>query len=167
MNAKKVLLISGASLFAVALGRYVYRNILLANKWDFFYKRFEINQVYPSPIVTVTIEFKNVSDLTVTIKDIDISVFTEDVQIGKVFQPEQVVIAPNGSTEVKFKLEFSAGNAIKGWSTLIANAIKNKDLPMDFVGTFKTKTLFGFLSVPVRYSTTGKNLYQLWKTYYG
>ena len=45
MNAKKVLLISGASLFAVALGRYVYRNVLLANKWDFNYKGFEINQL--------------------------------------------------------------------------------------------------------------------------
>ena len=167
MNAKKVLLVTGTSLFAVALGRYVYRNILLANKWDFFYKGFEINQVYPSPIVTAIIEVKNVSDLTVTIKDIDISVFTEDVQIGKVFQQEEINIAPNGATIVKFKLEFSAGNAIKGWSTLIANALKKKDLPMDFIGTFKTKTLFGFVSVPVRYSTSGKNLYQLWKTYYG
>ena len=103
MNAKKVLLVTGASLFAVALGRYVYRNILLANKWDFFYKGFEINQIYPSPIVTTIIEFKNVSDLTVTIKDIDIAVFTEDVQIGKVFQPDTITIAPNGSTNVKFK----------------------------------------------------------------
>ena len=87
--------------------------------------------------------------------------------IRKVFQPDTITIAPNGSTNVKFKLEFSAGNAIKGWSTLIANALQKKDLPMDFIGTFKTKTLFGFLSVPVRYSTSGKNLYQLWKTYYG
>ena len=124
MNAKKVLLISGASLFAVALGRYVYRNVLLANKWDFNYKGFEINQLYPSTIITAIIEFKNVSDLTVTIKDIDISVFTDDVQIGKVYQPEEITIAPNGSSIVKFKLEFNAKNAIKGWATLIAEGIK-------------------------------------------
>ena len=167
MNAKKVLLISGASLFAVALGRYVSRNVLLANKWDFNYKGFEINQIYPSPIVTAIIEFKNVSDLTVTIKDIDISVFTDDVQIGKVYQPEEITIAPNGSSTVKFKLEFNAKNAIKGWSTLITEGIKKKDLPMDFVGTFRTKTLFGYVSVPVKYSTTGKNLYKLYQTYYG
>ena len=113
------------------------------------------------------IEFKNVSDLTVTIKDIDISVFTDDVQIGKVFQPDEITITPNGSTIVKFKLEFNAKNAIKGWSTLISEALKKKDLPMDFVGTFKTKTLFGWVNVPVKYSTTGKNLYQLYQTYYG
>ena len=111
MDAKKVLLISGASLFAVALGRYVYRNVLLANKWDFNYKGFEINQLYPSPIITAIIEFKNVSDLTVTIKDIDISVFTDDVQIGKVYQPEEITIAPNGSSIVKFKLEFNANTS--------------------------------------------------------
>jgi hypothetical protein len=50
---------------------------------------------------------------------------------------------------------------------LVASALTTKDLPLDFVGTFKVKTLFGFTSIPVRFSTTGKELKSLYDTYYG
>jgi len=167
MKANKILLITGATLAGAAIARYVYRNILLANEWDFNVTGFRINRLIPQAEGVVTIEFINKSNFTATIKDIDLTVLSQDVKVGSITESKETTIVPNGKSPLSFTINFDPKSLISGWRTLAANALTLKDFPLDFVGNFKIKTIFGFTKVPVRYSTSGKELKSLYDEYYG
>jgi len=167
MKANKVLLITGASLAGVALARYIYRNVLLANQWDYSVDGFVLTKLTPQAQGVVFLTFINKSNFQAVIKDLDIKVFSSNAQIGSITEPQETTIEANGNSRVKMTLTFDPKAVFNNWKTLVASALTTKDLPLDFVGTFKVKTLFGFTSIPVRFSTTGKELKSLYDTYYG
>lgn len=167
MKANKVLLITGASLAGVALARYIYRNVLLANQWDYSVDGFVLTKLTPQAQGVVFLTFINKSNFQAVIKDLDIKVFSSNAQIGSITEPQETTIEANGNSRVKMTLTFDPKAVFNNWRTLVASALTTKDLPLDFVGTFKVKTLFGFTSIPVRFSTTGKELKSLYDTYYG
>ena len=167
MKANKILLITGASLAGVALARYIYRNVLLANQWDYSVDGFVLTQLTPQAQGVVYLTFINKSNFKASIKDVDIKVFSTNAQIGSITEPAETTIEPNGKSRIKLTLSFDPKAVFKNWKTLVASALTTKDLPLDFVGNFKVKTLFGWTSIPVRFSTTGKELKSLYDTYYG
>jgi len=167
MKANKILLITGASLAGVALARYIYRNVLLANEWDYSVDGFVLTQLTPQAQGVVYLTFINKSNFKASIKDVDIKVFSTNAQIGSITEPAETTIEPNGKSRIKLTLSFDPKAVFKNWKTLVASALTTKDLPLDFVGNFKVKTLFGWTSIPVRFSTTGKELKSLYDTYYG
>ena len=167
MKANKILLITGASLAGVALARYIYRNVLLANEWEYSVDGFVLTQLTPQAQGVVYLTFINKSNFKASIKDVDIKVFSTNAQIGSITEPAETTIEPNGKSRVKLTLSFDPKAVFKNWKTLVASALTTKDLPLDFVGNFKVKTLFGWTSIPVRFSTTGKELKSLYDTYYG
>lgn len=166
MKANKILLITGATLAGAAIARYVYRNVLLANEWDFNVIGFRINKLLPTAEGVVTLEFINKSNFSATIKDIDILAFTSGVKLGSIMEAKETTIAPNAKSPISFTINFDPKSLISGWRTIAANALTLKDIPMDFVGNFKIKTVFGWTKVPVRYSTSGKELKSLYDEYY-
>lgn len=166
MKVNKILLITGATLAGAAIARYVYRNVLLANQWDFNVIGFRINRLVPTAEGVVTIDFINKSNFSAKIKDIDILAFTNKVKLGSIIEAKEITIAPNGKSPVTFTITFDPKSLISGWRTIAANALTLKDIPMDFVGNFKIKTMFGWTKVPVKYSTSGKELKSLYDEYY-
>ena len=167
MKANKVLLVTGAGLAGIAVLRYVYRNILLANQWDYSVDGFVLTQLTPQAQGVVYLTFINKSNFKAVIKDIDVKVFSNNAQIGAITEPNETNIEPNGKSKVKLTLSFDPKAVLNNWRSLIASALTTKDIPLDFVGTFKVKTLFGFTAIPIRFSTTGKELKSLYDTYYG
>jgi len=167
MKANKVLLVTGATIAGAALARYIYRNVLLANQWDYSIDGFVITQILPQAKGVVYLTFINKSNFQAVIKDLNVKVFSANAQIGSIDEPAETTIAPNGNSRVKFTLAFDPKGVINNWRTLLASTLTTKDLPLDFVGTFKVKTLFGWSTIPVKYSTTAKELKSLYDTYYG
>jgi LEA14-like dessication related protein len=167
MKANKILLITGATLAGATLARYIYRNVLLANQWDYSVDGFVLTQITPQAQGVVYLTFVNKSNFQAVIKDVDIKVFSTNAQIGSISEPNETTIEANGKSRVKLTLSFDPKAVFNNWKTLLASALTTKDLPLDFVGTFKVKTLFGFTSIPVRFSTSGKELKSLYDTYYG
>jgi LEA14-like dessication related protein len=164
----KVIIFSSSALILGALALYVRRQIKLAKAWDFNVKSGRVISTKPF-IVEVGLEFINESDFQATIKDVEIQVFSQGIRIGSIDQPNPLTIARNGSSVITFSATVDL-NALKendSWQKLVSNVLSTLNIPMDFIGKFKVKTPFGYISQPVEYSTTGKDLYQLWKTYYG
>jgi LEA14-like dessication related protein len=126
-----------------------------------------LTQVTPQAKGVVYLTFINKSNFKAVIKDLDIKVFSTNAQIGSITEPQETTIEPNGKSRVKMTITFDPKAVFTNWRSLVASALTTKDLPLDFVGTFKVKTLFGFTSIPVRFSTTGKELKSLYDTYYG
>lgn len=167
MKANKVLFVVGAGLAGVAIVRYIYRNVLLANQWDYSVDGFVMTQLTPQAKGVVYLTFINKSNFTAVVKDIDVKVFSNNAQIGAISEPNEINIEPNGNSKVKLTLSFDPKAVLNNWRSLIASALTTKDIPLDFVGTFKVKTLFGFTAIPIKFSTTGKELKSLYDTYYG
>jgi len=168
MKADRILLISGATLGAAALARYLYRNILLANEWDYTLDGFRITKLIPKVEGVVYLTFINKSNLTASIKDVDIKVFTTgNTPIGSINEPSEMKVEPNGKSRLQFVLSADPVAIAKNWRNLSASALTIKDIPLDFVGTFRLKTIFGWTKVPVRYSSTARELKSLYDEYYG
>lgn len=167
MKANRILLITGATIVGASIMRYLYRNVLLANQWDYNIDGFALTQIAPQAKGIVYLTFINKSNFKAEVKDVDIKVFSSNAQIGSITEPAVTTIEPNGKSKVKLNLAFDPKGVINNWKTLLASALTTKDLPLDFVGTFKVKTLFGWTTIPVKYSTSGKELKALYDTYYG
>ncbi len=165
---KKLLNIGGATIVAAIALRTLYKNLYLAGQWDFNMGSFGVKSFKPL-VITQTIDFINKSNLKLTVKNIKIGVYSNNIRIGQIDRANEQTIGPKGIS--KFTLEYALtptlGNqAAKDAITKVASTyLQTKDLPVDFVGSLDVKTPFGFVTVPVRYSSTGKNLYKLWYEY--
>jgi LEA14-like dessication related protein len=165
---KKLLIIGGATIVAAIALRTLYKNLYLAGQWDFNMGSFGVKSFKPL-VITQTIDFINKSNLKLTVKNIKIGVYSNNIRIGQIDRANEQTIGPKGIP--KFTLEYALtptlGNqAAKDAITKVASTyLQTKDLPVDFVGSLDVKTPFGFVTVPVRYSSTGKNLYKLWYEY--
>ena len=165
---KKLLIIGGATIVAAIALRTLYKNLYLAGQWDFNMGSFGVKSFKPL-VITQSIDCSNKSNLKLTVKNIKIGVYSNDIRIGQIDRANEQTIGPKGIS--KFTLEYALtptlGNqAAKDAITKVASTyLQTKDLPVDFVGSLDVKTPFGFVTVPVRYSSTGKNLYKLWYEY--
>lgn len=166
MNTKKILLWGGAGLATATLLRYIYKNVMLAAKWDYSVDDFKMVEFVPRLKGNFYFTILNKSSLSATIKDIDIKVFNQNKQLSSIYQTGPYSVAADGKTKIFVTIDVKPDDVIKNWRTLVSQVITKKDIDLDFVGTMKLKTPFGWIKVPIRYSDTGKNLYKLYKEYY-
>jgi len=168
MKNKSLYLIGGVAITAI-LGRIVYKNLYLAGQWDFRMGTFALKTLKPLTI-TQTIDFINKSNIKVKVKDIQITALTNGVKIGEINAPEEQEIEGKGFSPftITYVLNPNLGDQkVKDALTKsVASYLNTKDIPVDFIGRVKVKTLFGYTEIPIRYSSTGKNLYQIWYEYY-
>jgi len=171
-KAVKYGIIATASTGLILLSRYMYKQIQEAKNWDFLMGKSyfgSIKLVNNKPVLkgSVEINFINKSDFKATIKDMDIQVFSKDIRIGSIQKPQVITILPKNSTLLVFDLTLDTNEIVDKWNVLLGTALTSKNIPLDFVGQFKVKMPWGFMKVPVKYSTTGKDLKKMYDTYYG
>jgi LEA14-like dessication related protein len=108
----------------------------------------------------------NKSAFTATIKDIDITVFSQDKPLSKIYQAGPYQVVADGQTKIFVTIDVKAEEVFKNWRMLLGQVIQTKDIALDFVGTMKLKTPFGWVKLPIKFSNTGRELYKLYKEYY-
>lgn len=166
MNTKKILLWGGAGLATATLLRYLYKNVMLAAKWDYSVDDFKMVEFVPRLKGNFYFTIINKSALSATIKDIDIKVFSDNKELSSIYQNGPYSVAADGKTKIFVTIDVKPEDVFKNWRSLLSQVITKKDIDLDFVGTMKLKTPFGWIKIPIRYSDTGKNLYKLYKEYY-
>lgn len=166
MNAKKILLLAGGGLAGAAVLRYLYRNILLAKQWDYNVDNFKIVSVTPDVKANMYFTIINKSAFKGIVKDIDIKVFTKSKELSQIKQPNPIEIQADGKTSIFVSISAKPSDIFKNWRDILSQVIEKEDLELDFVGNMKLKTPFGWSTIPIKFSNTGKNLYFLYKQYY-
>lgn len=154
------------------MGRYLFLNFIKLKAWDFSYNGLTIKDVSfvgnkPKVSAEVSITLINKSDFVAKIKDINIQVFSKEVRLGSVERPEELTIKAKGSSEVKFLINFNSDGLIDNWKLLAGTLLSTSNLPIDFVGQLKMNIAGIWTKVPIKYSTTGKDLKNMYETYYG
>jgi LEA14-like dessication related protein len=163
---KKTWYIGGSVVVFALLGRLLYKNIYLANQWDFNIGTFRIESWSPLKI-TQTIEFINKSNIKVVVKNIKFNVLTQGIKIGSIERAEEQTIQGGGTS--KFNVTYAVTPSAKDVDTqsvlrdLGASILAKSDIPVEIVGALDVKTLFGFTRVPITYTTSAKELYTMYK----
>jgi hypothetical protein len=166
MNTKKVLLFTGMGLAGATLLRYLYKNVMLAQQWDYGVDDFKLVSVTPNLKANMHFTILNRSAFKAIIKDIDMVVLSQGKELSKIYQTGPYTINPDGQTKIFITIDVKPENVFNNWRTIASQLIAKQDIELDFVGNFKLKTPFGWVKVPIRFSNTGKELYSLYKQYY-
>jgi len=166
MNTKKILFILGGGLAGATLLRYLYRNVMLAKEWDYNVDNFKLVEVTPSLKANMYFTIINKSNFTAKVKDIDMKVFTMGKELSQIKQPQEIDIAPDGKTSIYVSILGNPVSLYKNWKEILAQILTTNDIELDFVGNMKLKTPFGWTTVPIKFSNTGKNLYNLYNENY-
>lgn len=166
MNTKKILLLTGGGLAGVAMLRFVYRNMLLAKQWDYSVDNFTLVEVTPQLKANMYFSIINKSAFKGVVKDIEIKVFSQGKQLSEIKQPQIVEIVADGTTKIFVSIAVNPTVVFDNWTTLLGQILLKKDIELDFIGQMKIKTPFGWSTIPIKFSNTGKNLYNLYKEYY-
>jgi len=162
-RTSKTLLIIGGGLGAFALSRYVYKTLILANKWDFEYKGIRPISAYPNLEEELLLDIINVSDVRLDMKNIRLEAFVSKIKVGFIQQSE-LIIAPNGRSLIKIRLKVDYGNLVKALGSGFRDVVKFSDVPVQILGYVDVKGLFGYMTVPVNYKTSGKELKQMYES---
>jgi LEA14-like dessication related protein len=165
-KASKILLAIGGGIGAFAIFRYVYKTVSLAQSMELQYEGFIIKTITPQLSGVVSLNIVNKSDLTLTLKNVDIKLFAGTAEVGSLVQSKELDILPNGKSLIRLNININYDSVIEGFGQ-IKNIIKTtNDLPIDIIGVADIKSIFGWVKIPLKYSTTGKDLKALYDTYY-
>jgi LEA14-like dessication related protein len=103
----------------------------------------------------------NKSNFKAFVKDISIDVFTKGKKIGEIRQPKLIEIKADGSTPLFVSISGNLKTLFDNWREITAQIILKKDVELDFIGSMKAKTPFGWSTIKIAFSNTGKKLYEL------
>lgn len=166
-NTSKILFVLGGGVMAYGILRYVYKNVLLASDIDFSVQDFNITQLKPEIQGILTLNIINKSDIQLKLKNLELKAFISGVSIGDVHQTQDITISAQGRSLVKVSFKISPENLASNLKEVIVNVISKRDVPLDFIGNVDIKSWMGYISIPLKYSTSGKDLKALYQEYYG
>jgi LEA14-like dessication related protein len=158
-NTSKVLLAIGSGLGAFALGRYVYKSLYLASLWDFEVISIRHTSILPRLDGILEFAIINKSAVRLEMRNLDLKVITSGIQIGQISQDSNLNIAPNGRTTISIKIGVEYKALIKALGATYRSVKSFSDFPIDVRGTIDVKGVFGYIALPIRYTTSGQELY--------
>jgi LEA14-like dessication related protein len=162
----KGLLIVGGGLASYALLNYAYKNVILVGKLDYKIVNVQITKLLPTIEGFASIVITNKSQIAVDVRNVDLKLFLDNVEMGSVLQTKTTSIKPDGKSIIKGIIRIEAVNIVENAKQLFSTIKATSDVPVDLVGNLEIKSLLGWVKIPVTYSTTGKNLKELYDKYY-
>jgi LEA14-like dessication related protein len=162
----KGLLIVGGGLASYALLNYAYKNVMLVSKLDYSIVNVQITKLLPTIEGFASIVIKNKSQIGIDVRKVDLKLFLDNVEMGSVLQTKPTSIKPDGQSIIKGIVKIEAVNIVDNAKQLFSTIKMTSDIPVDLVGNLEIKSIFGWVKIPVTYSTTGKNLKDLYDEYY-
>lgn len=158
-RTSKILLAIGSGLGAFALGRYVYKSLYLVSLWDFEVISIRHTSILPRLDGIMEFAIINKSNVRLEMRNLDLKVITSGIQIGQISQDSNLSIAPNGRSTISIKIGVEYRALIKALGATYQSVKSFSDFPITIVGTIEIKGLIGYFTLPIRYTTSGQELY--------
>jgi LEA14-like dessication related protein len=162
-KTSKILLAVGAGLGAFALGRFVYKSLYLASKWQYKVLSVRHTSIFPRLDGVLEFEIINKSDVILEMRRLDLGVFVSSVRIGKIYQEQEIAIAPDSRTKVSIQLSVEYKALLNSLGSTYKTFKSFKDFPIDVIGSIQVKGVLGYVTLPIKYLTTGKEVYNTLK----
>lgn len=158
-KTSKILLAIGSGLGAIALGRYVYKSLYLVSLWDFEVISVRHTSILPRLDGIMEFAIINKSAVRLEMRNLDLRVITSGIQIGQISQDSNLSIAPNGRSTISIKIGVEYRALIKALGATYQSVKSFSDFPINIVGTIDVKGVFGYITLPIKYTTSGQEIY--------
>lgn len=149
---------------AVTVGYYFYNQVNLAKKFSY-----QILGVRPTQVsgsnVSLLIGFllTNQSNFSAHLKNVEIIVYLDNVISGTITNHYDIIIPARGTASIQVNLNIFPKQLESNAVNILSTLVSGKTMNVDFVGKMDIQTMLFPISVPIRYSTTGKNLVSLYQ----
>lgn len=160
--ASRTLALLGVGVLGFVVLRYVYQQLTLLNQYTYQFINAKINKVSLQNInFNLKMRINNKSSINATIEEIAIRIFLDNIEVGSVTETKPFTILPTNFFIADINMDIDPRMVLSNAVTFGLDISKLKDLPMDFQGFVRIRT--GILSrvIPVRYSTTFKEYFEL------
>jgi LEA14-like dessication related protein len=160
--ASRTLALLGVGIFGFVVLRYVYQQLTLLNQYTYQFINARINKVSLQNInFNLKMRINNRSSINATIEEIAIRIFLDNIEVGNVTETNPFTILPTNFFIADINMDIDPRMVLSNAVTFGLDISKLKDLPMDFQGFVRIKTGIVSRVIPVRYSTTFKEYFEL------
>jgi hypothetical protein len=155
----KTLLFLGGAGLVVGIGRYIVRQGRLLKEWDFKVDKFRLKTIMPLSVAFDFI-FINKSAVQAEIKNIKINVFTDsNAKIGTITKAGPLIINADAESPLSVDITVDGKDIKKETVVAVTRAVLDKkDLPLYFIGTAQLRAGFGWVTLPIKSNSSGKEL---------
>lgn len=161
----------GYILFAssgVVLCAYLYSQFTIAKKFSYSIVGITVKSVSLSQIQFLAgFTITNKSDFSAHVTSVNLKAYLGSVMIATITNNMDIIIPAHGIGNVQTVITVLPKQLGRNGITLLKMLKNINNIDLDLVGNIEVKTLFSPIKVPVKYSTTGKDLAQLYDDNFG
>lgn len=159
MDAKKVLLITGAVGVLVGVGLWAKYQAELTYKLVYGTRNAKLKKIMPTEVIAeFELTIDNPTELNVGINGMDIDVYANGVKVTNILSQVPVVLSPNKMTAIPLKLSLNPQTLVQNTGTLLQTGLNIDNVVLTLKGSLKIKKFGIPLKVPFVYTATYKEL---------
>lgn len=142
---------------------YLYNQFTVAAKFTYQIIGITVANVSAASIqLLVGFRIFNKSVFSAHLTNVNLKVFVNNADIATITNNLDIIIPSNGSGDGQVVLTLSPGQLELNLLSIVSDLTSARNIPLDIVGNFTLKTMLFPLKIPVKYSTTSKDLTALY-----
>lgn len=149
-------------------GVYLYEQVNIAKKFTYRIIGFSVGNVNADNIqLLVGFELNNASSFSVKVSEVLIYGYLQGVYAGNITNNSEIIIPANGVGNIQLTITLINKQLLTNIASIVGSLGNLSTYDIDLIGYFKVKTFLFPIKIPIRYSTTGKNLVNLYTQAFG
>jgi len=156
---KPTLIIGGLGIIGYALYRYYQKQLNFLKNIQYSLKGFKIINVAKEAVtLEITQKIFNASNVEANVSEMYLDLYINQIKVGTIDESKDILLLPNKSTDVSYKLTFDPQLILKNVVNLVTLTIALKDMQIKAEGYVKVKSGFISTTIPFSYKNNLKSL---------
>lgn len=156
---KPTLIIGGLGIIGYALYRYYQKQLNFLKNIQYSLKGVKIiNVAKESVTIEITQKIFNASNVEANVSEMFLDLYINEIKVGTIDESKDILLLPNKSTDVSYKLTFDPQLILKNVVNLVTLTIALKDMQIRAEGYVKVKSGFISTTIPFSYKNSVKSI---------
>lgn len=156
---KPILVVSGLGIIGYALYRYYLKQIDFLKNIQYSLRGVKILNVTKDEVsLEITQRIYNASNVEATATELFLDLYINEIKVGTIDETKDILLLPNKSTDISYKLNFDPQLILKNIVNLVALTISLKDMKIRAEGYVKVKSGFISTTLPFTYKNNLKSI---------
>lgn len=156
---KPLLIFSGIGLIGVALYRYYQKQINFLKDIQYTITGIKIVSLNKdNAVLDITQKIFNASNVQATATEVYLDVYLNNIKVGNINEVKDILIEPQKSTDVTYRLSFNPSIILTNVVNLISLTLALKDVNIRAEGYVKVHSGFIYTTLPFSYNNNLKSI---------
>lgn len=149
-------------------GFYLYEQFNIAKNFTYRIIGFSVGSVDAEHInILVGFELNNASNFSVNVSQVFLNGYLQGVYAGYIQNNFNIIIPANGVGNIQLTITLLNKQLLSNIASVIGGLGNLANYDIDIIGYAKLKTFLFPIKIPIKYSTTGKDLTNLYREAFG